>query len=145
MKDLNKKTPYLVVDGVVIRDKEILLVRRKKKSFEPFEGYWALPGGFVERGETLKEAVTREVLEETGIKAIPEKIIGIYDDPKRDPRGHMVSVVFLCTPKRGRLKPQPEEVTETRFFSVQEIRKLKIAFDHRKIINNALKMQKEKI
>ena len=138
------KTPYLVVDGIVIRDNEILLVRRKKKQFEPFEGYWAVPGGFVERGERLKDGVVREILEETGIKVTPGKIIGIYDDPKRDSRGHMVSVAFLCSPKGGRLKPQPEEVSDVRFFPVPEIRKLKIAFDHRKIIRDALKMQGRK-
>ncbi|MCX6814049.1 MAG: NUDIX hydrolase [Candidatus Aenigmarchaeota archaeon] len=141
---MDVKTPYLVVDAVVIKNKEILLVRREKKPFEPFEGYWALPGGFVERGEILKKAVSREVLEETGIKVTPRKIIGIYDDPKRDPRGHMVSAVFLCTPKGGKLKPQKEEVKEIRFFPVTEIRKLKIAFDHRKIINDALKLQRRK-
>jgi 8-oxo-dGTP diphosphatase len=138
------KTPYLVVDAVVIKNKEILLVRREKKPFEPFEGYWALPGGFVETGEILKKAVAREVLEETGLKVSPQKIIGVYDDPKRDTRGHMVSVVFLCSVKGGKLKPQPEEVSGARFFTIPEIRKLKIAFDHRKIINDALKMRRRK-
>jgi 8-oxo-dGTP diphosphatase len=141
---MERKTPYLVADAFVIKNKEILLVRREKKPFEPFEGYWALPGGFVERGEILKKAVAREVLEETGLKVVPHEIIGIYDDPKRDPRGHMVSVVFLCSVKGGRLKPQLEEVSDVRFFSSQEIRKLKIAFDHRKIIGDALKLKRRK-
>ena len=87
------KTPYLTIDAVVIKNKKILLVKRKRRALI---GYWALPGGFVERGETLKGAVSKEVLEETGIKVAAGKIIGIYDDPKRDPGGHTVSVAFLC-------------------------------------------------
>lgn len=141
MKDWDKiiKTPYLTVDAVVAEKGKILLVKRKNI---PFQGQWALPGGFVERGETLRKAVMREVLEETGLKVSPGKIIGIYDDPKREPvRGHAVTVGFLCAVKGGKLKPQFEEVKETRFFPVKEIRKLKIAFDHRKIINDALKMR----
>ena len=141
---MDRKTPYLVADALVIKrakEIEILLVKRKRGAFI---GHWALPGGFVEIGETLKNAAAREVLEETCLKVKPERIIGIYDDPKRDPRGHMVSVVFLCSIKGGKLKPQPEEVSEVRFFPVLKIRKLKIAFDHRKIINDALKMRRRK-
>jgi 8-oxo-dGTP diphosphatase len=142
---MDRKTPYLVADALVIKrakEIEILLVKRKSGAFI---GHWALPGGFVEIGETLKNAAAREVLEETGLKVSPKKIIGIYDDPKRDPRGHMVSVAFLCKMKGGKLKPQEEEVSETRFFALPEIRKLKIAFDHRKIIRDALKMRGRRV
>jgi 8-oxo-dGTP diphosphatase len=134
-------TPYLTVDGVVIQNKKVLLVKRKRRAFI---GYWGLPGGFVERGETLKGAVSKEVLEETGIKVAPGKIIGIYDDPKRDPGGHVISVAFLCRPMGGKLRPQEQEVKEAEFFSLAEIRKLKIAFDHRKIIGDALKLNRRK-
>jgi 8-oxo-dGTP diphosphatase len=143
MKDWDRilKTPYLTVDAVLMDKGKTLLVKRKNI---PCIGYWALPGGFVNRGETLRKAVAREVLEETGLKAVPQKIIGIYDDPKRDSRGHLVTVGFLCALRGGKLKPQFEEVKETRFFQVSEIRKLKIAGDHRKIIMDALKMQRLK-
>jgi len=135
------KTPYLTIDAVVIKNKKILLMKRKN---EPFKDYWAIPGGFVERGETLRKAVKREALEETGLKVSPKKIIGFYDNPKRDSRGHVIALAFLCMPKGGKLKPQPEEVSDVRFFPVKEIRKLKIAFDHRKIIRDALKVQRRK-
>jgi 8-oxo-dGTP diphosphatase len=141
MKDWDSilKTPYITVDAVVIDKGKALFIKRKNA---PFLGQWALPGGFVKRGETLKEAVAREVLEETGLKVTPGKIIGIYDDPKRDPlRGHVVTIGFLCAVKGGKIRPQFEEVKETKFFPVSEIRKLKIAFDHRKIIKDALKMR----
>ena len=135
------KTPYLAIDAVVIKNKKILLMKRKN---EPFKDYWAIPGGFVEMGETLMKAVKREALEETGLKVSPKKIIGVYDNPKRDSRGHVVSVAFLCRPMGGKLRPQEQEVSDVRFFSVPEIRKLKIAFDHRKIINDAMKMRRRK-
>lgn len=140
--DDNKvKTPYLTVDSVVMEKGKILLIKRKGN---PFVGYWALPGGFVERGEILSKAASREVLEETGIQVSIEKMTGIYDDPKRNPMGHAVTAAFLCKTKGGKLKPQEEEVSEARFFPIPEIRKLKIAFDHRKIIRDALKMQRRK-
>ncbi len=135
------KTPYLTVDAVAIRDRNTLLVKRKKGAFI---GQWALPGGFVERGETLRKAVMREALEETGLRVSPERVVGIYDDPKRDPRFHAASVAFLCSVQGGRIKPQLDEVEEVGFFPVPKIRRLKIAFDHRKIINDALKMQGRK-
>jgi 8-oxo-dGTP diphosphatase len=140
--DDNKvKTPYLTVDSVVMEKGKILLVKRKGN---PFVGYWALPGGFMERGETLRKAAPREVLEETGMKVSIEKMIAIYDDPKRNPMGHAVTVTFLCKVTGGKLRPQEEEVSETRFFSIPEISKLKLAFDHRRIIRDALKMRSGK-
>ncbi len=80
------KTPYLAVDGVVRlwegeRFKGIVLVERR---YEPL-GY-ALPGGFVEVGETVEKAVLREVKEETGLDAQIVKLLGVYSEPKRDPR-----------------------------------------------------------
>jgi 8-oxo-dGTP diphosphatase len=143
MKDCDRirKTPYLTVDAVIIKNSKILLVKRKK---EAFIGYWALPGGFVNVGERAIDAAVREAMEETGLKVKAEKTIGVYDDPKRDPRFHTASVAFLCRIKGGNLKPHLEEVSETKFFSIPEIRKLKIAFDHRKIIKDALKMRGRK-
>ena len=143
MKDLDKilKTPLLTIDAFAMKNGKVLLGKRKSGTFA---NHWELPGGFVERGETLRKAVAREALEETGLKVIPQKIVGIYDDPKRDPRGHVVTVTYLCKITGGRIKPQENEVKEVRFFSIPEIRKLKLAFDHRKIINDALKMQGRK-
>lgn len=136
------KTPFLTTDSVIIKNGRILLEKRKSGLFG---GYWALPGGFVKMSETLKEAIKREVLEETGLKVVPEKTIGIYDDPKRDPEhGHAVTVAFMCRITGGKVRLQPEEVADLRFFPLSETRKLKIAFDHRKIISDALKMQRRK-
>jgi 8-oxo-dGTP diphosphatase len=83
--------PRLSVDAVVVREGQVLLVNRGKP---PFEGGWALPGGFVDRGERLEEAVLRELREETGLEGRLLGIVGAYSRPDRDPRGHTVSVVY---------------------------------------------------
>ncbi len=83
--------PRLAVDAVAIRGDQVLLVRRGRA---PFEGRWALPGGFVERDERLEEAVVRELEEETGATGRLLGIVGAYSRPDRDPRGHTVSVVY---------------------------------------------------
>ena len=80
------KTPLLCADAVVFDAAGRLLVVRRK--FPPFQGAYALPGGFVEIGETVEAACARELLEETGIKAGKLSLIGVYSSPDRDPRGH---------------------------------------------------------
>ncbi len=98
------KTPLLAVDCAVFDAKgRVLLIRR---GHPPFEGCYALPGGFVEVGEPVEAACRRELEEETGLKARTLRLVGVYSDPKRDPRGHTCSVVFLAriaraAPKAG--------------------------------------------
>ncbi|MEM2534555.1 MAG: NUDIX hydrolase, partial [Candidatus Nezhaarchaeales archaeon] len=85
-----RRRPLVTVDGVVVRSVgSIVLVRRRRP---PYEGYWALPGGFVEYGETVEEAVKREVEEETGLIVDIKGLIGVYSKPDRDPRGHVISI-----------------------------------------------------
>ena len=88
-------TPLLTVDAVILYNnkKDIVLIKRKNP---PFKNGYALPGGFVDVGETVEDACIREALEETNIKVKIIKLIGVFSDPKRDPRGHTVSVAFLC-------------------------------------------------
>ena len=89
------KTPALTADCVVIDGKgRLLLIRR---GHPPFKGQYALPGGFAEVGETIEQTCRRELLEETAIKAGRLELLGVYSDPKRDPRGHTCSVVFMTS------------------------------------------------
>jgi 8-oxo-dGTP diphosphatase len=126
------KGPGLAVDGVILLGEAIVLVKRRN---QPYAGMWALPGGFVEYGETVEDAVKREILEETGLKVEIEKLAGIYSDPKRDPRGHTVSVVFLCKKTGGSLKAD-SDAADVGVFPLAKLPHL--AFDHRKIIDDLL-------
>lgn len=125
--------PWLTVDALVVRDGKILLVRRGRP---PFEGMHALPGGFVEAGETVEQAVVREVREETGLQTTVAGIAGVYSDPHRDPRGHTVSVVFELRSRMGAPKGM-DDAAEAGFFPLDSLPPL--AFDHDKVVADYLK------
>jgi len=127
---MNYKNPKLTADGVIIRKGKILLIKRKN---EPFKGKWALPGGFVEYGERVEETVIREVYEETGLKTSVKKIFGIYSDPNRDPRGHIVTVVYLLNIKGGELKCD-NDASDVKFFDIKDLPEL--SFDHNIILKD---------
>ena len=93
MKKEGYKNPVPAVDAIIQMDTQILLVKRKN---EPFRGYMAIPGGFVNEGETVEDAAKREVREETSLDIELVDILGVYSDPKRDPRGHIMSTVFIA-------------------------------------------------
>ena len=87
------KTPLLTTDCVIFDGAaRVLLIRRKN---EPFKRAYALPGGFIDVGETTEAACRREVLEEAGIVVDRLVLVGVYSDPGRDPRGHTVSVAYM--------------------------------------------------
>lgn len=126
------KNPVLTVDGIVRKNKELLLIRRKN---DPFKGKWALPGGFVNYGETVEAAVMRELEEETGLNTEITSFFGVYSDPDRDPRGHMISIVFELEARSGQPKGG-DDAAEARFFNIDMLPEL--AFDHDKIIHDYL-------
>lgn len=123
-----------VIDAVVVHKGKIVLTKR---TIKPYKGYFVLPGGFIEPGETSKEACKRETKEESGLNVKIIKLIGIFDDPYRDPRGHTLSVAYLCKSVGGKLKPQEEENSEVKLFSPKEIKKMELGFDHKKILQEA--------
>jgi 8-oxo-dGTP diphosphatase len=130
------KTPLLTVDCVVFdRSDRLLLIKRKHP---PFKNGYALPGGFVDVGETVEAAALRELKEETGIEGKIIKLVGVYSDPKRDPRGHSVSVAFLVRPRST--KAQGGDDAEEAAF-VADWRGVELAFDHAKIVADALKLR----
>jgi 8-oxo-dGTP diphosphatase len=130
-------TPLLTVDAVILlnKGKNLVLIRRKNP---PFQGELALPGGFVDIGETIEEACIREAYEETNIKIKLIKLIGVFSDPKRDPRGHTVSIAFLCAPETKDEKPQAkDDAIALEIVPLTKISSLKLAFDHLEIIRTS--------
>ena len=121
----------LTVDAIIPYRGGIVLIRRRN---DPYKGYYALPGGIVEYGEKVEDALIREVEEETGLIVTPHKLVGIYSDPNRDPRGHFVSVCFIALPKGGELKAG-SDAKDVAVFKLSSLPKL--AFDHEKMIKDA--------
>lgn len=126
------ETPKLMVDIVIPMEEGIVLIRRGN---DPFEGQWALPGGFVEVGETVEQAAVREMEEETGLKVEVVRLVGVYSEPDRDPRGHNVSVALLARTLSG----QMQAATDAAEVEVLDPNAVELAFDHRKIIGDALR------
>jgi 8-oxo-dGTP diphosphatase len=125
--------PSLAVDAVWIRGGRVLLVRRGRP---PFRGSWALPGGFVEIGETVEAAVLRELREETGLLGRRGPLLGVYSDPKRDPRKHTVSVVFRVTGRGGRPRGG-DDAASAEWVPLDPFPRL--AFDHERILRDAIR------
>lgn len=129
---MSYKIPSITADGILLKDNQILLVQRKN---EPFKGKWALPGGFVEYGEKTEDTVVREVFEETGLKTKIRELAGVYSDPKRDPRGHTITVVYILERSGGKLKAG-DDASDVKFFKVNKLPVL--SFDHNVIINEVI-------
>ena len=126
------ETPKIMVDVIVPSEEgHVLLIRRGS---DPYEGYWALPGGFVEVGETLEEAAAREAEEETGLEVEIIRLVGVYSDPDRDPRGHNVSCAYLARVRSGELSA----ATDADEASLLDPSTVELAFDHEKIVADAL-------
>lgn len=125
-----KESPYPVVDIIIRTKGGIVLIERKNYPFG-----WALPGGFVDYGETVEHAAVREAKEETGLKVKVKdlKLFGVYSDPKRDPRGHTISIVFTATaagkPKAG------SDAVGIGVFTKRTLPK-QLAFDHGRILRD---------
>jgi len=128
---LRRRCPSLVVDIIVVISGGVVLVKRAD---QPYKGMWALPGGFVEYGERVEEAAAREAKEETGLDIKIKRIVGVYSDPKRDPRGHVVSICFLAEGAGDKLVAG-SDAAEARVF--KEIPWRSLAFDHAKMLEDA--------
>jgi len=130
-------TPLITVDAVILlnKRKDLVLIRRKNP---PFQGELALPGGFVDIGETIEEACIREAYEETNINIKLIGLIGVFSKPDRDPRGHTVSIAFLCEPKTKKESPKAkDDAAALEIIPLTKISSLKLAFDHWEIIKSS--------
>lgn len=122
----NSRNPVPTVDLIIEYNEGIILIERKN----PPDG-WALPGGFVDYGETLESAARREAKEETGLDVELIRQFHAYSDPQRDPRHHTITIVFVAHAK-GRPKAG-DDAKEIGIFT-ENILPDKIAFDHRTIL-----------
>ena len=122
------RNPFPTVDVIVERgDGKILLVQRRNPPLG-----WALPGGFIDYGESAEDAARREVTEETGVTALLTDLLGVYSAPDRDPRHHTMSVVFIG---RSRDPVSPgDDASDVGEFSLDGLPEL--AFDHAQILRD---------
>ena len=133
---MKPETPWLAADAVVFDDTGgVLLVRRK---YRPFQGQFALPGGFVEIGETTEAAALRELMEETGIEGSSPRLVGVYSDPGRDTRHHIVSIAYLVRARSYEVQAG-DDAADARF--VPNWQQEQLAFDHRQVITDALALK----
>jgi 8-oxo-dGTP diphosphatase len=132
-------TPLLTVDCVILNRKgRVLLIKR---GHAPFKDHYALPGGFVDLNETVEGACLREVLEETHLTVRRPKLVGIYSEPGRDPRGPTVSIAYVA--KVGAVTAKAGDDASAVAW-VADWKKLPLAFDHKDIIRDALKVMARK-
>ena len=127
------RTPLLAVDSVIFFEGGVVLIKRKNP---PFQGCYALPGGFVEIGESTEEAVVREAREETSLLIDLVGLVGVYSDPHRDPRGHVVSVCYFS--KGSGNLVSGSDAKSAGVFPLDDLPIL--AFDHDKMIGDALRL-----
>ncbi|MDD5129857.1 MAG: NUDIX hydrolase [Candidatus Omnitrophica bacterium] len=124
----------MTVDVIITLPQGIVVIKRSNPPFG-----WALPGGFVDYGESLEDAATREAKEETGLDLTQLKQFHTYSDPARDPRFHTVTTVFTAkaqgVPKAG------DDAAQVKIIKQDQVEKLEFAFDHKKILIDYLKLK----
>jgi len=144
-KDIHKfKKPSVTADIVIFTiqnyELKILLVKRK---IDPFKNTWALPGGFVRINESLEDAAKRELKEETGVTDVYLEQLFSFGEPKRDPRGRVITIAYMALVNSENIKLKATtDVLDAQWFLVKKTPQL--AFDHKKILDYSLKRLKWK-
>ena len=144
-EDMHKfEKPSVTADIVIFtikdNDLKVLLVKRK---IAPFKDTWALPGGFVRIDESLEDAAKRELEEETGVKDVYLEQLYSFGNPKRDPRGRVITIAYMALVNSENIKLKATtDVSDAQWFSIKKIPQL--AFDHKKILDYSLKRLKWK-
>lgn len=149
----NYPKPALTADIVILSREQaqlqVLLIRR---GAHPYLDFYALPGGFAQADETVEQTAARELEEETGVAGLPLKLLGIYSQPGRDPRGWVVSAAYLAVIKADRLKVQAgDDAADACWFTIRQeegefllqssrlcLSHRELAFDHARILEDAL-------
>ncbi|MBI5554779.1 MAG: NUDIX domain-containing protein [Elusimicrobia bacterium] len=131
------QSPFATVDTIIDINEEIVLIKRTNPPYG-----WAIPGGFVDYGESLEDAAKREALEETSLKVEEVKQFHTYSDPKRDPRFPTISTVFIAT-ATGTPKAD-SDAAEVKLFKENALPE-QMAFDHRQILEDYFKAKKKRL
>ncbi|RSN59609.1 DNA hydrolase [Streptomyces sp. WAC 04229] len=132
------ETVQMTADVICVRGGEVLLIER---GWPPYAGHLALPGGYVDAGETSRTAAARELREETGVDVAEEDLvlIGVYDRPDRDPRGRFVSVAYMTTVQTDTIARPGDDAAAVQWTPLAAPRVgLALAFDHSQIVADAL-------
>lgn len=134
------KIPSITADIFIFDDDfNFILIKREN---DPFKDYWALPGGFVEYGESVETAAIREAKEETSIDIELLDLVNVYSQPDRDPRGHTITVAFTAKGDFDNRKAD-SDAKDIGIFKADELDEINLAFDHAKIIKDCLKKVKK--
>ena len=144
MNDIQQhKNPIPTVDTIIQRDSQILFVKRKR---DPFKEHFVFPGGFVNEGEKVEDAALREVKEETSLSVELVDILGVYSDPSRDPRGHIMSTVFI-----GKISDNDKNEAKAgddagaiQWIDLKDVDNKIFGFDHKTIISDYKKWKQFK-
>lgn len=115
-----------------INNQEFILIKRKNN---PYKDHWALPGGFVDYGESTESAAIREAKEETNINIELIELFNVYSKPNRDPRGHTVTIVYLAKGDLSQMKAD-DDAKEIEIFSFKDLNSIGLAFDHDDILED---------
>lgn len=136
--------PAVTADVIIFtlrdNDLQVLLVQRKHP---PFEGRWAIPGGFVSKDESLEAAARRELKEETGVHDLYLEQLFTFGDPKRDPRGRVITVSYFALVPAPLAVKAGSDASNARWWPVNKLPAL--AFDHARILNYALQRLRYKL
>ncbi len=139
---MNYKKPSLTVDIFIVNkhflnynefdvdNNEFILIKRKNN---PDKDCWALPGGFIDYGETVESAAIREAKEETSIDIELIKLFNVYSKPDRDPRGHTITIVYLAIGDFNQMKFN-DDAKDINTFSFKDLESIDLAFDHSEIL-----------
>jgi len=119
-------------DMILVENGKVLLIKR---GTEPFKGEWAIPGGRIEDNENAEECARREMKEETGLEIEPIRLVGVYSDPQRDPRG-IIAAAYLVKRTGGKLN-SGTDAAEARWFPLDKLPRL--CSDHGKMLEDAVK------
>jgi 8-oxo-dGTP diphosphatase len=133
-----QKNPIPTTDAVIAdRQGRVVLIRRKNPPYG-----WALPGGFIDVGESAGDACRREAKEETGLEVELVEQFFTYSDPRRDPRQHTISIVYACRGPQGVEPRGADDALEARYYAEVEIPWADLCFDHAEILRDYLRWAK---